>query len=93
MTTRAKHRTLKKDAEKLVEINHELKNANDQLLDLLNAILYANGGKVVISQAQLVAADRRGVEVTHSPQGVVIESADTEEQRPLNRLWLPGGTS
>lgn len=93
MTTRAKQRAERDELNAARDLNKTLQADNDGLLDILNAVLYANGGKVVVSRAQLIAADRRKIHVTHSPDAVVIETETREEdsQRAITkRLWLPG---
>jgi hypothetical protein len=68
----------------------------DGLLDIVNALLMANGGKLVVSTAQIVAASRRQIEVLHGPDRVVITAvqdgagrADELGKSVLSQLWLP----
>lgn len=93
MTTRAKQRKQKELLEQWQADIDRLQADNEGLLDILNAILYAQGGKVVVSRAQLIAADRRQIHVTHGKDAIVIETQRREEPEPrpiTERLWLPG---
>lgn len=93
MTTRAKQRKDKLAMESKDEELRQLRADVDGLLDILNAVLYANGGKIVVSRAQLIAADRRKIHVTHGKDAIVIETERREEPQPrpiTERLWLPG---
>jgi hypothetical protein len=94
VTTRARDRKLVRDAAKLAERNQQLVKDNEALLDLMNAVLYAEGGKIVISRSQLIAADRRKLQVTTSKDGSIVIETEVREDadpRPITKqLWLPG---
>ena len=88
----------RKAAKQLEDEVKQLRSDMDGLLDILNAVLEANGGVIAISTAQLHNAKRRQVEVIHGPKGVLIKRESVkgvddvvnEQPSTLSKLWLPG---
>lgn len=84
----------------------KLTAARDSLLDIINAMLTAQGGTVVVPMALVIASKRRTIAVEVKPPDpelagsearYVISFDDADKQdapsaivRPESGLWLPG---